>query len=696
MKNKEKRWIESPTVTAALSWLLPSTSKSTPRDTIRKARIIGLLDRSTTDRSHINGMLLSRLTKRSLYRLPKQSEKLGELLHGLGEMAAHSHANILDRLITYLHARHLRIRWTKVLISAFSHEQLVEKRARLDAIAFSQWLSSAKLEWDTLTNAYSYLRYGREPILCGYYGLTFVSHIILSIDAHAVDDLVFQYPNDPRVAAIGRAAFRVAIPFDTNARAEALLRSRSPAIQCLGVAALIAPPEQFFTSLTLRDCRETLMKAGVSVADASWMIGLRLKEDIHEYYRLQGSLKDQSARQRQIENDPANAYGGAQNAAAEVERIQEQIAVIDDRYRNVIERLETWLTNMAELWPEGGLSYEQMQWLEPCFVGKVEFRYRLAEKLRNASNRNTLLKRNISQVKETFGFVSDIQEAGKNRPNSLNDQEFEVTAEWCAKSLALLYKAGNHGSTGKKTGILLQAIHLAAVEVMNEPYIAVRKPTYWENVITSAAYAYRFALVVADVSQPISNNGCDVLRDFAIQHTYALLAYGQTPPRVSWLFFRLGLETLHSIKNLKNPDKIREKWALSEELPSPVRALSLWSSPSLVTLHHTLAADLFEQTGKPPLARDEHDLVLEQLLNLADTAIAAASGANRTDLVEEVVSRWDHTYAIWTPIAASWSNCAEKLAKAIAADGSERQWLLAEPAFQNSACTMLIRLSGSS
>jgi hypothetical protein len=614
---------------------------------------------------------------------------LGQLLHGLGELAARSHESILDLLIAHL-AGNSRIRWAKVMASALVQDRKVKSSPDLEILAFSQWLSTATLQWETLANAHARLYYGRDPILCAFYGLTFTACIALAIDARATDEFLRQHPNDRRSAAIGRAAFKIALPYYGGTRPEALLRSRCAAIRCLGAAALLTPFDMSACRLALRECHALFVRAGLSSTDAIWMMGLRLKEAIHEYYRSQSASEGHSERLRHIEQDPSTAHGGERYAAAEAENIKANLDAINARYHASIAHIETTLAEIAELWPSEGLSDAQMQWLEPSFVGKTEFRYRLAEKLPAGPNREELLRRNIKQLQETFGFASDFHQAGKTSPPCLNDREFEETAEWSAKSLCLLYENDSRG-VGRRVGILLDVTHKAAVNAMAQPFLSARKPEYWANLLSSAAYAYRFALVAVHFASAIPGSGALLLRDLALSHTFTLLTYGQISSRARTLFFRLTMEALRSLKDLPDPEVTLEQWAVSEALPLPARALALWSSPALVDRHRALAYHLFLQTGLLPSSRSEFDLALTQLINLADTAIAAASRSERQDLIQEVVAQWDKAYESWMPITRKWSNCAAKLAMAVTNEGPDRHWLLEELAFSNSACTTLVK-----
>lgn len=688
MKNKLHHWLDSPSTRQALVWLTSSRLGATPENSIRKARALGLFGWQKPSHYRVDSKTLSSLTIRALKNLPEKPGDLGQILHGLGEIAARSNSSILDIVIDHLE-RNPRIKWKKVFSSSFAQDKNIRNPVRVDILAFTQWLSTASLNWDSLSTANTYVVYGHEPILCGYYGLTFTARIALAIDARTLDGYWRKPPLDWRIAAIGRAALNIALPLYGKPRADALLKSRNAAIRCIGATALITPPDIFSNTLSLRDCHEVLTKNGIASSDSIWILGIRVKETIHDHYRLQSAQEGESARLQQIERDPTTVYGGSGNYATEAQAIKDRLASLHDRHLQTKTSVDTSLSDIADLWPSSGLNEAQLKWLDQSLIRKTEFRYRLAEKLPDCQNRNALLKRNLSQLSETFGFNPKEKSAQRHLPLH-NDREFMEAAEWAAKSMVLLYKDDERG-IGRQVGILLQDITTASAALMKQPFIAVRKPELWSTTISSAAYAHRFSLMVSVAAPQTPSSGAITLRGFAINHAFGLLSCNPAPPSTEELFFRLALDAIYRMADLPNSEEIREAWALSEFLPTYIRALALWSSPTLVLKHNFLARTLFVQSGEHPLSRDLLNITITQLVNLLDIAIASAHSIKRDDLIENIVTLWEQAYEKWRPISENWADCAARLKMATLNDGPDRKWLLAGSAFSSSACAALIR-----
>src|ERR1700676_4560121 len=86
---------ELPSVQAALAWLL-AVPESRNDDIIAVARLKGLVLAENVAHWKVDDTLVTSLTEDGLGRLPNDPDRLGEILHGIGEMAARSHAPTLD------------------------------------------------------------------------------------------------------------------------------------------------------------------------------------------------------------------------------------------------------------------------------------------------------------------------------------------------------------------------------------------------------------------------------------------------------------------------------------------------------------------------------------------------------------------------------------------------------------------------
>ena len=228
------------------------------RAILPKARQYGLVRSESGGYWRANGPEVTRILKASLRQLPTDPVQLGDLLHGLGELDAHSQASFLNPLIEYLKPRRSRARLGKVLETAVAHESKSPQPLQAPALAFIQWLSHATLQWNTFDIAIARFTRSHEPAGSGRFGLRFVAKVIFAVDHGVIDAWIASHSDHPNLAPIGSAALSTLFPGDNAARAEPLLRSRHAAIKCLAAASLVQPVFHEVPSLDLRACFSAL------------------------------------------------------------------------------------------------------------------------------------------------------------------------------------------------------------------------------------------------------------------------------------------------------------------------------------------------------------------------------------------------------------------------------------------------------
>lgn len=693
MAASSQSWHKYPSVTAALMWLLPPTLSATDRTVYRLARLLRLIRKSGPDEWKVNGSVVSRLVKSSLRRLPNDPQQLGNILHGLGEIAARSHVTIIDPLIAHLgRRRHLQL--GNVLAAALAQETPKKYMPKVETIAFVQWLCGTHtISWDSLKLAISYVKSEHMRLRGGRYGLVFTVRVVLSLDVRAVEDYIRANINNESLEAIGNAAFAMVFPFEGKARLVPLLQSHNAALRSIGVAAFISPLEIMGAPLGLHDCHEALVANGIEPSDATWMVGVRIKEAIHQRYYLEHAQKTNTARLRYVEKNPEDAMGGARNADAELQMLRSQLKAYMVSYSQLLLELEGMLTDLAEDWPENGLTNEQMEWLDNIFVNTAEFRHRLAEKLPHGSSRDWLLRRNILQIQNFIGLDKSAEDVSTGYFSPDKHQLFPLT-EWAAQSLCLLYSQDKKG-IGKQTSYLVQGVAVVATKILQQPFFSARKPEAWQAILTRAACAYHFALMVVVTTPRANHDKVAILNEHAIDYSFAVLSHGHLPVQTAWTFFELTTLAVHNMRDLSQSDDVREKWALAETLPDFARALALWSSSPLVTKHNSLASDLFCRVGSVPLSQRGLNLQMTQMLRLLDIAVFSCATNARDDLISQVISLWNTAYKPWQAINDTWADSATMLASAIKEDGVDRARLRSDESFDRSYCAQLINVDQS-
>jgi hypothetical protein len=675
-----------PSVMDALRWLLATDRSVDDRTMLLRARLRGLVSLKPGSHWDADGAMVRRLTCIALRKLPQNAAELGNILHGLGEISARSHANLLATpLIERLARLRHRLSWQAVLDAANERDKTKSTQVSLNTLAFTQWIARAPMGWQTFDHAAHCLSYPNWHG-GGRYGLEFTAKIVLAICPKAVDAWIETHTDSSAVAVIGGAA--ASMQLQKVRVTVSLLSSRTPALRSLAAVALVYPGIPDEPMLEFRNCWRALTGGGISEGDATWMMGLRLKESVHARYRAEQNLERGHARLRHLEKSPEAANGGAKYAAAEIRSLRHQITHENTRVGRLTEDLEATLSDLAAIWPSAGLSTDQMKNLEPVFVDTPEIRYRLAEKLTHKYNRDILFKTNINQLKILIGLdqapIDAFQEYFDHDEN-----RFAQIAHWTTLSVISLYTKDNRG-VGKRTSDLVDKFVRTAEELFGQPFIAARKPAMWRSAAIRVALALRFVLLVVANAQAQPRTDVTKLRELAVEHSFILLGRVGSRLPSERAFVSLTAEIVAMTNRLPDPDGERTKWAYASVLPVFARALALWSSPALVEHHDDLARTLFYCVAEPPLSRTCRDLQMSRMLTLLDTAIASAASAKKPHLIISVQNIWESIYAKWSSITDQWAGAARMLATAVVEEGPDREALLADPNFTNSYCRQLI------
>lgn len=679
---------ELPSARTALRWLLDSPAKATDRDVLVCARQRGLIALGVRGYWEADGAKMTRLLKAALRRLPRDPTNLGTLLHGLGEIDAHSHARFMEVLIDYLQHRRPRRPLIKVLNAAARCDSKTSQPVRFETLAFAQWISRAPFGWTTFKNAVHHLEHPYERFASRRFGLGFAARIILAVDPRSVAIWIATHPHHVALAAIGSAAISLAFPGGNPARILPLLNSPIAAIKCLAAASLIWPQDWQPSSLGYRECLHALVEGGIAPGDATWMTGFRLKQAIHQRYSLEHQRDQCDARLQYLERNLDAAIGGRHNAEVELRALRAQRNDASERYSKLLPDLETMLTDIAAAWPRDGLTDDQMVALENVFVDTPEFRYRLTERLPHSANRDWLLKRNIDQLRDFIGLKNPV-EAFKDDFH-LDEKRFAIIAPWIAQSLVLLYSGDKRG-IGKRTSDLVSELAKASNGLLVQPFIAARRPEAWQSMVTRAACADLFVLIVVENVPQALRVEVAQLNEFAIERALTILC--RLLPKQSQLgiFDQLTSGAVCQMALCQTPDDLRRLWGLTQDLPDFARALALWSSPALVERHKELASALFRRVGQLPLSNNERNQQFSRMLSLLDCAIAFCASGGRRDLISWTRWLWDEVYQDWRTITdRRWEHAATMLAAAVERDGEERVAVLADTTFARSYCRQLI------
>ncbi|AET91846.1 hypothetical protein BYI23_B012390 [Burkholderia sp. YI23] len=673
-------------VHVALAWLLDSNEEHSFEHVCQAAQTARLIRLDDGPNWSAEGDAVLRLASASLGRLPLEAERLGQLLHGLGEIRARCHAVGLAKLFeSAIGALKSRVSLAQAFESAVVCDHAIARQTCFDEVALAQWISRAAYSRETFEAAITRIRYP-ERVLGGY-GLSFVTKLILVVAPSLIDEWISSNANDPACAVIGATALRCVLPFDEEPATSLLFLSKNTAIRCLGAAAIVHPPG-FEKALSLRDCHRALVDAGFSPADAIWMTGVRIREAVFRRNRGEGGSHQHIARLKLLERFPEEASGGSRYAQQEIEQLRDQINRNAISHAELLVELDNLLVDTAADWPATGLGEEQMEALDSVFVNAADVRHRLACKLSHSENGNRLLKRNVDLLRKFIGLECGSAEISRQY-FSPNESAFQKISDGAAQSAVELYQFTNRG-VGKSTSDLVAGVAVASTKLIEMPFASVRQPEMWQSVVTRAASAMRFVFTVVACVPEEQRTSVAMLNQLALEHTLKLLCVRNLPHSSEEVIFRLANEAVFFLGWTVETDKQREQWVLTENLLTFPRALALWSSGGLIAKYPELGRLLFERVCVTPLAKGEHSLQLSRMLSLLDVAVASCVRSGNLDMLNRVMEIWEIGYTDWVPIDARFETMARRLALAVQADGPERDEVIADEILAHTQCRRLI------
>lgn len=684
---------DTPGVLAALRWLLNLPECTSPNLILRRSKLRGLIRESTSPHWKVDGPTVEWSLKLALRRLPSKAVTIGELVHGLGEISARTHADLLEPLAGHL--RSFRSSYNFVfgmLKAAASVSAQMSRSSGVQELSIAQALTRRDLNWELLTIAQSYTRHPYDVSAGQRYGLSFAARLGLKLDPSAVSSLMTRMPNHPMLAAIARAGVD-SLWNDKGEAALRLLLSGNPLFTALAAVSVVMEETESGYRRSYREINELLKGAGVDAADAIWLSGVRLKEVVHARYSARHRIEELSRWLEVLRVFPDRAVGGEENVAREIGRLEKELSAIQSREAICEATIEQILTEMAECWPEDGLNDQQMKFLEAIFVNTPEIRYRLAKRLHHANNRTQILERNVEQIANKIGLRADLSSIF-DEYYSPNESEFFEATRWCAKSLIMRYQADPKG-VGKRTSYLIGPLVVSAEAILDEPYMATRRPSQWESAAARSISAHLFAFAV--VAEASESDGVSVegLKKLAIECSLKTLRAIGNRFTNRHLVDELAQIAINRAAEVQNLELCLNAWISASELPPILCAYALWQDPNRVKSDLEGARDLFLQAGRVPVSRRAERYHFSRMLSLIDAATVAAFQNDARDLFPELSQLWSFFLKDWKEHAQGpWSDAPGVMARALIGPGKDRDRVLLDPSFKNSRCRLSLVTQG--
>jgi hypothetical protein len=468
-----------------------------------------------------------------------------------------------------------------------------------------------------------------------------------------------------------------------------LIASNNDFLRCFAAASIVSPRRTFDEILFFKECWQTLVDNGICGGDAIWMVGLRLKNAIHNNYNLNSCIKRDRARLEQVKHNPEAAAGGSRYAEHEIERFGKSEVDLSDELSVLHSAIEQILVEMAECWPSEGLTLPQMSALEKTFVDTAEFRYRLGEKLTHPGNRNWLFNQNIKQVLQLAG-ASRAFDVVASEYFGFHGERHDSLLFWGAKSHLLRWE----GNAGRRLGISVEEFAEKSEAFLEMPFSYSCHYEKWINIVGRLSVTHLFAFhVIENIPEHRHSEVNGLPRIVLKQHVQFLLraSMDQWPLHQQPLIDQLAQTAVYFIQKDPGLSDLRQEWIVDKMLPDFPRALAIWSDVNAVHMQFDLAKELFSTVTQRPLYEKENSRYFNRLLGLLDLAIATCWQADDSNLIDCLLELWSHVREIWIDeVDDHWLDAAQWFVEALSSEGGASDRLLEHPGLTQSYCRLVL------
>jgi hypothetical protein len=652
---------------------------------LTSAKAIGLIVTEETSASwKVDTTSFEELLGLAVKRLPAGDLALAELIAGLGEMAARSHFDPF----AVLRSRIAAVDLLALLDGVLALQPALSDRDNSAALGWALHFEARSLNWETFMLARSLLKHSPLPVRVGRYGFRFALRLALRLALHLgpadLDRWVSAKTGHPALLSMLQAIAHEFLFAPDHRFAHSLLACRNPLLRAFGAVVIVGIDEDSDVGQGFA----RLVRGGIAPGDALWLAASRLKEAVHQRYRLTSRNADAHAELRQRSSSP-------QSDARRLDRLEERAELSKAQLAEHEQTLEGILSALAACWPDDGLTSSQLENLAPVFVETTEIRHRLALKLRHLPSRQALSECNIEQLAHLLGIDQGVGAVDDHLRFS-EDRHYRIMS-WAAQSFVSRHagsRAGIGRMLGRRIGKFTEQLHA----LIDQPFLRSRQELRWDSATTRLAMCHLFALFVVEATPENHAHEVRRTRQLAVGKARDLLErVGEFASDDRCIDLLIQSAVWHLAQDeISNTD--RAAWARSSELPTYARALCLWSDAEHAARAPRLAAALFRAVGEAPWSANALDIPFSRLVNLLDIAVAHGMGSEHEAVLLGKVSKlWNEVLPSWpAQVSAKWRDTPDKLISAIRHDGDDRAWLLASDEFTSAYCARQARHQAAS
>lgn len=688
LRRKLRELERVPGARAAAEWLLDAHQLKGP--VLQRELEQLILDRPGPLGWHADAKVLKARVEQRTRLARRPSRKIGAILCGLGELAAHSNGSIEHPLVIERHVVHWLWRFrhsiniqtlmrsaagAKALRPRILSDREKQMRAQGAGIA-THAFAHEELDQELWRFAGGMQDHRLGFYSSGRYGVKFAARVALALDPQGLMRWARKSADESAKWAV-LETLEDTITW-SNDRLEqtglSLMRANDPLCTMLGARLLINPPFHY-PAPQLADTWTKLVEARVSKEDACWLCSSGIAAVDQRVRELRARLEQTQARRNNLgPPDPQKPLLNEeiQRVETDLERTKKHLAAAEMSSAS-------WRQDTADMLRQSTISHEKWTLIFRELPRSLEERQSLADTIGSGASRKKILNENIDAIKELLGF--DDLKAAFAEYLAVDHAKFEETARWAARAIIALAD-DNNKNIGQQGARVIVDFVKAAEDLLAEPHLMTRQFTRWQSALSRYACAVCFAFAVAEEASDNRRPEVARLAKTALEHAKKVLEQAPEPfGGNAWWFQQLSHSAVRWMQLLSTPQQV-EAWGTNPHLPSYTRAIALWSAPAIAQKHTALALEQFERACSRWAGEATGPEGIGRAVGVLDIAIACSGKNAVADALESV---WQRVSSTWAAMSdRDWSPLAQRLIAALREDGPDRTEILADPVFKRS------------
>lgn len=665
-----------------LSWLLQLAPNVNAKKVVNRAVAHKLISIETGNHWKANKSTIIRLMRNPKVVYPP----LGDLdawcsiILGIGEMSARSHGNFKAEIVRKFNNIFYKRALIKILSVAV--KRLSDEEFSVERIAHSQFVSRVKFNSQFYQDVCREIDYGSR-LHNANYGLSFLVSLCFRLQPVELSAFIERNKRKAYVSDLC-VPMMEAFMFRDVGRFENLLKGKSTYLK-LQACASIVQQETFNSDPSIKNNIQLLSDNGIAIEDTIWLVSLTLRNRYTSEKNTRNRLEELNKEIYLLEKYPERCPRGAKPESW-IESKKRQKDECENQLPEAEINLKNAFQEIANAWPEEGISHEQVKYLIHLSLD-VELCRKLVDLIPSSANKQQILEHILSDFGRWVGFArKEYLELCEDTFSYSSERELDAVIN-AARSLIMLSHEKGGANIGKTLGNRVSKFDNEIASFISRPFMNVRKVSIWHSACSRLGVVHLLAMCVFDETPEEYESEISPIVGSVVDKVHLLFKIFSFPSHLGAdeLFSDLSKVTSRVISKKNYLSKSALSVADDDDLPPDYRIRVIATNPELIHSHKDIVAQLFEEFGKSPLYTQSITRRFTEWINLLDLCLGYCWKYRNVELAGRIVEIWEKSFSDYieeTP--TEYLGYANKINLALASDGEERDWLIQEEGFKNS------------